>query len=280
MRKLPFKQVDVFTDRSFAGNPVAVVFDADGLSDQQMQRVAKWTNLSETTFFQTSTKGDYRLRIFSPKSELPFAGHPTIGSAHAALEAGLVAAGQTSFVQECAAGQVPITAEPDGAIMARVPTAKINGSTLDSGQVRAALGESAVGPVLLIDVGPKWIVTRVASERQLYRMNPNRAMLSNLSRRVGASGASVYTIDDSKTVQVRSFAPAEGVVEDPVCGSGNAAVAAHIREVGLTEQVGAEYTARQGAALGRDGRVRIRIEGEDIYLGGLSRTVVDGVLYV
>ena len=93
MRKLPFKQVDVFTDRSFAGNPVAVVFDADGLSDQQMQRVARWTNLSETTFFQSSTKGDYRLRIFSAKSELPFAGHPTIGSAHAALEAGIVAAG-------------------------------------------------------------------------------------------------------------------------------------------------------------------------------------------
>jgi PhzF family phenazine biosynthesis protein len=271
-----FKQVDVFTGEAFRGNPVAVVFGADLMTDTEMQSVAAWTNLSETTFVQSSRKADYRLRIFTPRSELPFAGHPTVGSAHAIREANARLGGKKELVQECAAGLVPIQIEGNGDILARVPTPKILALDVEDRPLREALGEFRWADPKVVDVGPKWMVTRLETFDDLYSLSVDGSLLTNLSHRLGAVGINVYALDDENQVHVRSFAPAVGVTEDPVCGSGNAAVAAHIRASKLDEVVGREYVARQGAALGRDGRVHVRLNGIDVYIGGSCVTAIDG----
>src|SRR5688572_27783474 len=148
-----FKQVDVFTDRPFLGNPVAVVIGAEALSTAEMQRIAGWTNLSETTFLLKSSKADYRLRIFTPRQELPFAGHPTIGSAHAALESGFVAR-KKQLVQECGAGLIELDVEADGRIFLKGPLPKIQ--RLDATIPSVPLKPST--PILKVDVGPIWVV--------------------------------------------------------------------------------------------------------------------------
>lgn len=271
-----FKQVDVFTGEAFRGNPVAVVFGADLMTDREMQSVAAWTNLSETTFVLSSRKADYRLRIFTPRSELPFAGHPTVGSAHAIREANARLGGKREMVQECAAGLVPIQVEGNGEILARVPTPKILALRVEDRSLRDVMGEFDWADPKVIDVGPKWMVTRLESFDDLYRLSINSDGLADLSRRIGAVGINVYALDAENQVHVRSFAPAAGIKEDPVCGSGNAAVAAHIRASKLDDIVGSDYVARQGAAVGRDGRVHVRLNGIDVYIGGNCVTAIDG----
>ncbi|MDP2327646.1 MAG: PhzF family phenazine biosynthesis protein, partial [Dehalococcoidia bacterium] len=154
-----FKQVDVFTERPFLGNPVAVILEAEGLTDEEMARIARWTNLSETTFVLPSTRADYRLRIFTPGSELPFAGHPTVGSAHAVIEAGLVTPRGGALVQECIAGLVPLRVEADGRIAARVPAPSVDAaSSLPADEASRLLGATVVAPALPVSVGPVWLV--------------------------------------------------------------------------------------------------------------------------
>lgn len=276
MTDYPFKVVDVFTDKPLFGNPVAVVFNADGISDENMLHIARWTNLSETTFICASTEGDYRLRIFTPGRELPFAGHPTIGSAHAALEAGVISRGRDSFTQDCLSGLIPIQTDQTGVIKARVPKPRIVPTDLSSEMIRHAMGAHAWLDPMLIDVGPHWVVTRLNDFDALYSLDVDAPKLVDLSREIDATGVTVYAVDKNTTVHVRSFAPVEGVFEDPVCGSGNAAVAAHVNATALYEQVGKTYTAHQGAALGRDGHIQVVIDGDDVFIGGHSVTVVDG----
>jgi PhzF family phenazine biosynthesis protein len=270
------KQVDVFTSQAFRGNPVAVVLGADLLSDEEMQTIATWMNLSETTFVQASRKADYRLRIFSPRYELPFAGHPTVGSAHAIREANARFGGKKSLLQECGAGLVPIEVENGGEILVRVPTPKILPTKIDTDLLRRAVGEFEWADPIVVDVGPNWMVARCASCDVLYNLPVDVARLTELSNEIGSLGINVYTIDSRNRVHVRAFAPAAGVLEDPVCGSGNAAVAVHIRASKLDELVGREYVAHQGRALGRDGEVRVRLDGVDVYIGGHCVTAIDG----
>lgn len=272
----PFKVVDVFTAKPFLGNPVAVVFDADEISSETMQRIARWTNLSETTFMCGSEQGDYRLRIFTPGRELPFAGHPTVGSAHAALEAGVVSGERDAFTQECLAGLIPLQRDSRGAIHARVPRPRILAADLDVKRLENALGPYTWIDPLLIDVGPHWLVTRLGEFDALSRIDVKTPDLIGLSKDMDATGVTVYAVDETLRVHVRSFAPVEGVFEDPVCGSGNAAVAAHVKATGHVQTVGNTYTAHQGAALGRDGHVRVAIDGDDVTIGGHCVTVVDG----
>ncbi len=276
MPSYPFKVVDVFTDKAFYGNPVAVVFHADDISTENMQRIARWTNLSETTFLCASTKGDYRLRIFTPGRELPFAGHPTIGSAHAALEAGVVSGGRDSFTQDCLSGLIPLQKDASGAIHARVPRPEIVPKDLNEKALCNALGSHLWIDPMVIDVGPHWMVTRLGEFDALYAIDVNTPKLIDLSKDIDATGVTVYAVDERSEIHVRSFAPVEGVFEDPVCGSGNAAVAAHVNATGLFHEVGKAYTAHQGAALGRDGHIQIAIDGDDVSIGGYSITVVDG----
>ncbi len=280
MPQYPFKQVDVFTDKPFYGNPVAVVFNADDISDADMKRIANWTNLSETTFVCKSSSADYRLRIFTPGRELPFAGHPTIGSAHAAREAGIISGDTKEFRQECIAGIISLSVDDEGGIHARVPRPKIAPAQMKPDELCDALGPLTCVEPLLIDVGPVWLATRLESVDALYAINIDPARITELSHAVKATGVTVYAVDEASEVHVRSFAPAEGILEDPVCGSGNAAVAAHVRDTGIIDLVGSTYTARQGAALGRNGKIQVRVDGDDISIGGLAVTAIDGTIYL
>jgi len=291
MDTLAFKQVDVFTARPFYGNPVAVVIGADALDTAAMQRIAAWTNLSETTFLlpPSSSAADYRLRIFTPRQELPFAGHPTIGSAHAALEAGFVRPRDGRLRQECGAGVLELSVTGEGEarrIFVKAPPARL--TTLPPARAEAlaqALGAplAAGQPVTRVDVGVVWIVAAVSDAATLARLEPDAAKLSKLSLDCDAAGATVFARTTGKdageaAVHVRSFAPAHGVPEDPVCGSGNVSVGAFLREHRL---LGAPaYTAAQGMQVGRDGRVEVRVSPSAIEIGGHAVTCVDGRLRV
>jgi PhzF family phenazine biosynthesis protein len=269
MATLPFRQVDVFTDKPFLGNPVAVVIGADGLDARTMQRIACWTNLSETTFLLKSEVADYKLRIFTPRQELPFAGHPTIGSAHAALESGFVPK-KAALTQECGAGIIELGVEKEG-IFLRGPQAKI-------GDVRKKLPFAA--KLLRIDVGPVWVVGEAADAQALAALKPDMAELTLFSHDAEATGITVFAPSGEKAsaIHVRSFAPAHGIDEDPVCGSGNLSVAAYLRQTNQLRRFGERYVARQGMQLGRDGRVSVRIEDDAIRIGGRAVTCVEGTL--
>jgi PhzF family phenazine biosynthesis protein len=268
MPQLTFKQVDVFTDRPFLGNPVAVVIGAEDLDTAQMQRIAGWTNLSETTFLLKSAKADYKLRIFTPRAELPFAGHPTIGSAHAALESGFVSRKKT-LVQECGAGLIELSVEPDGRIFLRGPPART--SLLEAGIPSIPLVPG--GKVMKVDVGPVWVVGEMSDAAALAALKPDMAALAEWSESLKVTGTTVFARsgDGTSQIHVRSFAPAHGVPEDPVCGSGNLSVAVFVKK-----RFGDSYVSRQGMQMGRDGKVAVRIGADSIQIGGHAVTCVDG----
>ena len=290
MAALRFKQVDVFTQKPFFGNPVAVVLDAAALTGDQMQRIAAWTNLSETTFVlpPSSADADYRLRIFTPKQELPFAGHPTLGSAHAVIESGVTVARQGKLRQECLAGIVELTVETTNQgqrILLESPEAKI--TALDdakTGALAAALGVAGelTAPALRVDVGVVWLIAKLSDVETVAALKPDMERVLQLSLANQASGITIFgeIKDDLSQVHVRSFAPALGVAEDPVCGSGNVSVAAYLIHYGLMREIGAEYLARQGMQVGRDGQVAVRVQGNLIKIGGYAVTCVDGTLRV
>jgi PhzF family phenazine biosynthesis protein len=270
-----FKQVDAFTDRPFMGNPVAVVLDGEGLDTARMQHIARWTNLSETTFLLPSKVADYHLRIFSPTRELPFAGHPTIGSAHAALEAGIAKGNRIK--QECGAGVLDLTVD-DGVIYVRSPAVKISPAPEIPRAIGIALAAGA--PPLRGDVGPVWLTGEVKDAATLAALKPDMSALAQWSDSLNATGVTVFASSGEKdcAFHVRSFAPAHSIPEDPVCGSGNISVAAYLRMSGQGGRFGPRYTARQGMQLGRDGQVSIRFEGDKILLGGSAVTCVEGTL--
>ena len=274
MTRLPFKQVDVFTGKPFFGNPVAVVIGAGSLETAQMQRIAAWTNLSETTFLLKPTQAgaDYRLRIFTPRQELPFAGHPTVGSAHAALESGFAKARNGKLRQECGAGVLDLSLE-ERRIFVRAPVPKVS---------PAAVPLFGTSPALRVDVGPVWIVVDLGDAGTVDELAPDMAAIAELSDSLNASGVTVFgrTGIRDEPIHVRSFAPAHGIPEDPVCGSGNISVAAFLRETGLLTELGSSYTARQGMQVGRDGRVAVRVSADAIEIGGEAVTCVDGTLRV
>lgn len=274
MAPLRFKQVDVFTDRPFLGNPVAVVIGAPELDTATMQRIACWTNLSETTFLLKSAKADYRLRIFTPRQELPFAGHPTIGSAHAALESGFVSS-KKKLLQECGAGLIELSVENDGRIFLTGPPARVERREKQIPSIPLAPASA----VMKVDVGPVWVVAQMSDAAALAALKPDMTALAQWSEALKVTGTTVFAPsgDSFSKIHVRSFAPAHGVPEDPVCGSGNLSVAVFLRENAMLERFGRTYVARQGMQLGRDGRVSVRI-GDKIEIGGHAVTCVDGTL--
>jgi PhzF family phenazine biosynthesis protein len=272
---LQFKQVDVFTAKPFLGNPVAVVIGAEALDTAAMQRIARWTNLSETTFLLKSAEADYRVRIFTPRQELPFAGHPTIGSAHAALESGFVPRKQ-KLTQECGAGIIQLTVE-GSKIFLRSPAANVVPFESKS------LTNSLRGPVLdlkRVHVGPVWIVGEMDSASALAALQPDMGALAAASNEAEAGGVTLFAKSGEKdaAIHVRSFAPAHGINEDPVCGSGNISVAAYLSATKGLSRFGNRYVARQGMQLGRDGRVSVRVTESGIEIGGEAVTCVEGTL--
>ncbi|MFM5894979.1 MAG: PhzF family phenazine biosynthesis protein [Novosphingobium sp.] len=275
MRERKFSQVDVFTAVPYKGNPVAVVLDGDGLSDAEMQAFANWTNLSETTFVlpPSDPAADYCVRIFTPKAELPFAGHPTLGTAHAVIEAGIAAPKQGKLVQQCAVGLVELTLA-DGALSFRLPRYAVADAP-DPAEAVAWIGGAAIqGQAKAVDVGPVWLIVELAEIDALENLQHDPARLTAYYEQYGLTGATLYATAGDRVV-VRSFAPGDGIPEDPVCGSGNGAVAAYRLAAGQIGD-GSTYRASQGRQLGRDGWIDIRIDGTDIHVGGTCVTCVRG----
>lgn len=288
MHHSAFKQVDVFTARPFRGNPVAVILDAERLDGADMQRIARWTNLSETSFVLPATQpgADYRVRIFTPARELPFAGHPSVGTAHAVLEAGLVRAVDGRLQMECGAGLLPLRVEDEGMtrrIFVRAPTARFQPVVAsDIDRMAQILGAAPLAhpPPQVADNGPHWLLVQLADEASVRGLTPDLARLAAFSAGRGLEGAAVFAGADSPDYDlvVRCFCPDLGIPEDPVTGSANASIAAWLSRHGLLP--GATYRASQGREMGRDGRLELRVDAGEVWVGGQSVTVIDGGLAI
>jgi len=289
--RVPFKQVDVFTHIPFGGNPVAVVLDAERLDASRMQRVASWTNLSETTFVLPPTQpgADYRVRIFTPRAELPFAGHPTLGTAHALLEARKIVARNGRLTQECDAGLVALTvfASENGAVQIAFDLPSPSFTALEADQIdelEGILGAEVLRnrTPMFVNVGPTWTIVQFADANAVLSLRPDMARLAAFDLRTESTGVvafGAHAQGADAAMEVRAFAPSQGVNEDPVCGSGNGAVAAFVRDAGLVELFGSCYTASQGAVVGRSGKLSISIDvSGTIRVGGQSITCIDGAI--
>ncbi|WP_122584373.1 PhzF family phenazine biosynthesis protein [Pseudomonas viridiflava] len=276
MRSFDFKQVDVFSEQPLLGNPLAVVLGADGLSDEQMAAFARWTNLSETTFLlkPTDPRADYRVRIFTTLHELPFAGHPTLGSCHAWLESGGVAQGE-EIVQECGVGLIRI--RRDGQQLAFTAPPLLRSGPVEPDlveQVRDGFGleKDEILDARWADNGPGWMVLRLADRASVLALQPDNAKLDGLKIGVFAPWSPAVDGDEAQ-FEVRGFVPGDGMAEDPVTGSLNAGIALWVLEDGLAAN---SYVASQGAALGRKGRVHVKRVGDDVWVGGATVTCIDG----
>lgn len=273
----PFQQVDVFTDQPLMGNPVAVVQEAEGLSTQDMHAFTSWTNLSEATFVlaPTDPRADYRVRIFCPGRELPFAGHPTLGTCHAWLEAG----GEPSsdvILQECGAGLVRIRRSDEVLAFAAPPLQRSGPLSSDEvDRIAAGLGLQRQDIVdhQWCDNGPGWQAVLLESAEQVLALKPDPQILADLD--VGVIGPHVTGDVD---FEVRAFFPGNsGLTEDPVTGSLNAALAQWLIGSGRAPD---SYLAAQGTVLGRAGRVHITRDDTDIWVGGVCTTVLKGVALI
>ncbi|HEY6786913.1 MAG TPA: PhzF family phenazine biosynthesis protein [Trebonia sp.] len=274
---LQFRQVDVFTESPLLGNPVAVVHGADGLTSEQMQRFAHWTNLSETTFLlpPRDPQADYRVRIFTPVAELPFAGHPTLGTCHAWLEAGGRPARPGVITQECGAGLVPVR-RIDGRLSFKAPPLVRSGPTepelLDEIAGVLRIGRDSIIDSQWVDNGPGWVAVLLADAASVLALKPGYIPFD-----LGVVGP--YPAGSPEALEVRAFFPKDGTtVEDPVTGSLNASLAQWLLRTG---RASAPYVASQGTALGRRGRVHVSAEdspGNDggIWVGGGTVTLITG----
>jgi PhzF family phenazine biosynthesis protein len=270
-----FRQVDVFTETPYLGNPVAVVLGADGLSAEQMQLVARWTNLSETAFVLAprASAADYQVRIFTPARELPFAGHPTLGTCHAWLEAGGRPAGPGSIVQECEAGLITVRRTGAGLAFAAPPLVR-------SGPVEEAVAERVartlniaradIADIAWADNGPGWVAVLLASAEAVLAVQ--RPVTLDLD--IGVTGP--YPAGSPEAIEVRAFSPKITSIEDPVTGSLNASLGQWLLESG---RVTAPYVASQGTAMGRRGRVHVSRDADgQVWVGGGTVTCVGGTV--
>jgi PhzF family phenazine biosynthesis protein len=283
-----YLQLDVFAEHPGGGNPLGVVFDATTLDSASMQAFAAWTNLSETIFLlpPTTAAADYRVRIFTPRQELPFAGHPSVGAAWAALEGGLAVGRDDTLVQECSAGLLPVRVERDHAgvrLHVRAPRAR---EIAQAAEAHAALVDEAIsglargglGPALWNN-GPSWWVVELADGDAVRAMTPNLPAIAELTRASGAVGLAVYGRTDAGDHQlvVRAYCPADNIPEDPVTGSVNACIAAQLAAAGAMPGADGNYVASQGRELGRDGKVHVRVDADgEAWIGGAVQCVIEG----
>ena len=307
MKNRPFKQIDVFTSTPYLGNPVAVVLDGEGLSDAEMAGFARWTNLSETTFVlpPTHSTADYRLRIFTPGGELPFAGHPTLGSCHAWLESGGQAKNSECIVQECAKGLIRIRRDSNSPRLAFAAPSLLRSTPSPEllAQVASALGiqTTQITAAQHLDNGPVWLGLLLDSPETVLQITPNHQALAQLKIKVGVAG--IYPVDTATprliaranrealafaqssstaaagfaaSLEVRAFAAGIGINEDPATGSLNASLAQWLIADGYLP---AHYTASQGVCIGRAGQIQIQRDGQgQVWVGGQSVTCLDGVV--
>lgn len=269
----PFQQVDVFAEQPLQGNPLAVVSNADGLTDEQMAAFARWTNLSETTFLlrPTSPEADYRVRIFTPVRELPFAGHPTLGSCYVWLDNGGVAKGR-EVVQECGVGLVRI--RRDGARLAfaappQIRSGQVDPATLETLAKGLGIAPESIHASSWVDNGPGWVAVLLSSREEVLGIRADYSVLGSLNVGVVGPWAGAEAEAD---IEVRAFIGNE-FAEDPVTGSLNASLAQWLIKEGVLPD---EYVASQGTAMGRRGRVYVTRTGEDIWIGGEVQQCIFG----
>lgn len=304
MKQRVFKQVDVFTQTAYLGNPLAVVLDGAGLSDAEMASFARWTNLSETTFVLAPVhpEADYRVRIFTPNGELPFAGHPTLGTCHAWLEAENKPK-NSLIVQECLAGLVRIQQSPSRLAFAAPPLHRTAPSTAQLAQIVGVLGlePQQIIAAQMLDNGPTWLGLLLDSTDTVLGLTPNHMALKKIGLKVGV--AAIYIADNAMQLiaksnrearafgvqspvasepeehidlEVRGFAAPIGVIEDPVTGSLNASLAQWLIADGYMPE---KYIAAQGVCLNRAGRVHISRDATgQVWVGGSVVTCIDGVV--
>jgi PhzF family phenazine biosynthesis protein len=271
-----FTQVDVFTDTPLHGNPLAVVHGAQGLDDERMQAFARWTNLSETTFLlpPVSPEADYRVRIFTPGGELPFAGHPTLGSCHAWRERGGVPKTAGRVVQECGVGLVTIRVDGAQAAFAAPPSRResVEPELLERVLAALALPATRLRAAQWLDNGPRWLTLLLDDAAGVLALEPDHAALKTLPK-VGV--VAPHAPGAECAFEVRAFAASIGIAEDPVTGSLNASLAQWLIGDGLAP---ARYVAAQGTRLQRHGRVHIDHDGETVWVGGGSVSCIRGEL--
>ena len=276
MRPRRYAEVDVFTDRPGHGNPLAVVLDAEGLDDAAMARLARWTNLSETTFLlaPSDPAADYRVRIWTPGGELPFAGHPTLGSCHAWLAAGGTARGE-EIVQQCGVGLVRVRRDGDRLAFLAPPSRREPVAEATLGRALGALGleRAALRDAAWLDNGPRWLGLVLGDAAAVLALEPDHAALKSQGIKVGVIGA--HPAGSECAFEVRAFAAAIGIPEDPVTGSLNASLAQWLTGSALAPP---RYVAAQGTRLQRAGRVHVERRDGALWIGGNSVGVVDGTL--
>ena len=280
-----YLQLDVFSERAGQGNPLGVVFDAGDLDTAAMQSLAAWLNLSETIFFLPPDAGaDYRIRIFTPGSELPFAGHPSVGAAWTAVVHGLATPRDGRLVQQCEAGLLPVEITGDHThprVAVRSPRARLlqDHAPLAGLEAIAIPGQAAA----LWNNGPSWWMIEAASADVLHGFKPDFGAIAAWTNATHSTGVALFALeaDTDHHVAVRAFCPGDAVnvPEDPVTGSANALVGALLHAQGRLPGIDGRYIASQGRELGRDGRVHVRVdEGGEVWIGGQVQQVIAGTL--
>jgi PhzF family phenazine biosynthesis protein len=294
---IDFVQVDAFTSRPLYGNPAAVVFDADEISTETMQKIAREMNLSETVFILKPTipEADYRARIFTPMSELPFAGHPTVAAAHSVLARYPDKAEATLLRQECGIGIVPVEVIPleSGGTLLRMtqgaPTYRDAGLSRET--VSRMLGCTEYDleecPFEVVSTGVPWLIVELSRFEAISTLNPDQGLIARECKTLRAAGVTVFVEcggAETARIRLRTFAPGEGVAEDPVCGSGNGSVAAFIARHKHPKDVSISYVAEQGIEIGRDGEVHVLLERDgdalSVRIGGEAAVAARGQLYL
>lgn len=286
----PYLQVDVFSKRPGCGNPLAVVLDAEGLTSEQMQEIAAWTNLVETTFVlpPTQANADYRVRIFTPQREIPFAGHPSLGTAHALLAAKQIKVQKGEIIQECGAGLIPIRIETSRVfrrrLFFRAPPVKsiqtFDGANAEANVVFSSLALGQLAPSL-VEGGRKWWVAEMRDENALRQLHPDDTAISAMSKTSDSMGLCVFARckDQDYQLAVRAFAPAFGIQEDPASGAANATIAAYLLDSGALNEIGNNYRVSQGREIGHDATIDLRASRQDdIWVGGECQTVIHGIM--
>jgi PhzF family phenazine biosynthesis protein len=301
------KQVDVFAGGSFTGSPVSVVFDANGLDSQQMQQIAKWTNLFATTFVLSPSipAASYQVRFFTPRAEVPFAGYPAIGTAHALLEASVVRANSGKLIQQCAAGLITLSiadhASAHRLVTFDLPDARLRTlGDIEVKELECALGVTVTQgyPVKMVDIGHRRvaalrgnmmnygeqrIVAQIKSTDALSAVTPNLQRLKDLCVSLGAAGVTIFAIQENgaaRGIEVRSFSTAQDMAEEPVRSHIHGAVAAYVRSCELTAVLGPIFKSEQRARGGMYGIVHVEIANTGpIRIGGKSVTRIDGCVY-
>ncbi len=278
-------QLDVFTANAGGGNPLGVLIDADDWSSQAMQEFAAWTNLVETTFLllPNHSQADYQVRIFTPNREIAYAGHPSVGSAFAAIEAGRVRVENNRLLQECKLGLIPVKIEKlNGAkyFFVQAPTAQIvAASSIESIYLsRVVEGLKLVSPPCLLDGGRRWWIAEIEAESELRNWSPPHTHIESLAKSSNSLGLCVFARSESLDydLAVRAFPAGVGIVEDPASGAANGMIASYVREQYSSSDLCKGYRVSQGREIGHDAEIVIQFDGKHIWVGGQVHLLLSG----